>query len=104
MQPDYTAVTGGIPVPDEEGAAQTAREGHAVLAALAAGAQTPFGWEAPDGESRGTVTWISDESDGPCRSFVTTRESFDGVALYRGSACLDERTGWRLQSFERSEG
>lgn len=54
--------------------------------------------------SSGMITALA-ETQGPggqlCRRFTTTRESFDGVALYRGDVCLDKTTDiWWMQAFE----
>ncbi len=35
-----------------------------------------------------------------CRRFKTSRESFDGVALFKGEACMVSAGAWRMQSFE----
>lgn len=32
-----------------------------------------------------------------CRRFTTTRESFDGVALFVGEACMAGYGAWRLE-------
>jgi hypothetical protein len=53
-------------------------------------------WSNPSTGARGTITGLSQrkESGQICRSFSATRESYDGVTLYRGDLCLDRRTGW----------
>ncbi|RVC58285.1 hypothetical protein EN766_40725, partial [Mesorhizobium sp. M2A.F.Ca.ET.046.02.1.1] len=52
--------------------------------------------------SRGAITELVELKDGglTCRRFSATRESFDGVALYKGELCLAEAGGWRMQEFK----
>lgn len=58
-------------------------------------------WANADTGSRGAITALSQvkENDVLCRSFTTTRESFDGVALYRGKACMDDGGSWQMMAF-----
>lgn len=58
-------------------------------------------WANADTGSRGAITALSEarENDVLCRSFTTTRESFDGVALYRGKACMDDAGSWQMMAF-----
>ena len=35
-----------------------------------------------------------------CRRFTTTRESFDGVRLFKGEACMAVAGGWRMLAFD----
>ncbi|TIV92094.1 MAG: hypothetical protein E5V74_27295, partial [Mesorhizobium sp.] len=50
----------------------------------------------------GAITELVELKDGglTCRRFSATRESFDGVALYKGELCLAEAGGWRMQEFK----
>jgi len=34
-----------------------------------------------------------------CRAFEVSRERFDGVAMFRGQACMSEAGDWRLDNF-----
>jgi len=54
--------------------------------------------------SRGTVTSLVEVTRKglPCRRFVTTRESFDGVKRYTGEVCRVGGDLWRISAF--SEG
>lgn len=63
------------------------------------GQQIP--WANADTGSRGAITALIErrENDTLCRSFTTTRESFDGVALYRGKACMDGGGTWQMMAF-----
>jgi hypothetical protein len=58
-------------------------------------------WANADTGSRGAITALIErkENDVLCRSFTTTRESFDGVALYRGKACMDDGGSWQMMAF-----
>ncbi|SFQ72502.1 outer membrane surface antigen [Nitratireductor indicus] len=109
---DRTAVTGSIPedvtsLPRPGPASGGDEEALAVALGgqLAAGSlSTPFPWQSVDGERRGTVTFLAGEGEDGCRGLITTRESFDGVALYRGRLCLDDHAGWQVRSFEPFDG
>ena len=35
-----------------------------------------------------------------CRTFKGSRESFDGVRLFNGEACMDSGGGWWMRKFE----
>ena len=60
----------------------------------------PLSWDDPENDVRGVVTAIFDDETGTCRRFVTSRESFDGVGLYRGTVCPTPEFGWQIQAFE----
>ena len=59
-------------------------------------------WANAGTGSRGAITELVELKDGglTCRRFSATRESFDGVALYKGELCLAEAGGWHMQEFE----
>jgi surface antigen len=63
----------------------------------------PLHWENKDTGSRGVVTGIEEYKDKYtlCRRFFATRESFDGVAAYRGDTCLTEGGYWWIKEFEQ---
>ncbi len=73
---------------------------HAMVAEMGEGLDgaLPLSWTDEDNGVRGVISHIYD--DGTCRSFVTTRESFDGISLYRGTACPSPEFGWQIQAFE----
>jgi len=59
-------------------------------------------WANPDTGSRGTITEVS-EAKGKgrlCRRFTGSRESFDGVAMFRGETCMVGQGLWRIESFK----
>jgi surface antigen len=59
-------------------------------------------WANSQTGSRGSITDLAEYRDQSllCRSFTTTRESFDGVRLFKGEACLADSGGWRMLDFE----
>lgn len=59
-------------------------------------------WENKDTGSRGVVTGVEEYKDDLtiCRRFVATRESFEGVSVYRGETCLGEGGYWWTREFE----
>jgi surface antigen len=61
------------------------------------------GWNNSRTGSRGRVLEIDEyrEAGRPCRRFRTTRESYDGIALYGGEACLLSGNEWTMLSFQR---
>jgi len=61
-----------------------------------------LGWANPETGSRGRITDLAEYRDDIflCRRFTTTRESFEGVALYQGEACLGPSGAWTMRSFE----
>jgi hypothetical protein len=66
---------------------------------LLEGSQIP--WANAETGSRGTISSLVEEK-GPgtiCRRFTTSRESFDGVSLFEGQACMVGPGAWRLEKF-----
>jgi len=59
-------------------------------------------WANADTGSRGQVTGIAEiKGKGTlCRRFSASRESFDGVAIYKGEACMVSAGIWRMLAFE----
>lgn len=63
--------------------------------------KTPIPWANPDTGSQGTITTVAEtqSAEGLCRKFETSREAFDGAAIYRGQACMEQGGSWALTSF-----
>ena len=63
--------------------------------------KTPIPWANPDTGSQGTITTVAEKKTeaGLCREFETSREAFDGAAIYRGQACMAQGGAWALTSF-----
>ena len=64
----------------------------------------PLAWANQDTGSVGTVSEIAEakENGQLCRRFKTSRESFEGIALFAGKACLDDGGEWAMSSFRRA--
>jgi hypothetical protein len=62
----------------------------------------PVPWANPDTGSRGAIASLTEQkNDGTlCRAFTTSRESFDGVGLYKGEVCMVGAGAWRMQAFD----
>jgi hypothetical protein len=62
----------------------------------------PLPWANSQTGSRGSITNLAEYRDQSllCRSFTTTRESFDGVRLFKGEACMAAPGGWRMLDFQ----
>jgi len=62
----------------------------------------PLAWANAETGSRGAITALNERRAGGklCRSFTTSRESYDGVAMYAGEACQTERGPWRMLNFK----
>jgi hypothetical protein len=58
-------------------------------------------WANAETGSRGTIMRLAEDKMAGrlCRRFTTTRESFDGVALFRGEACMVGTGAWRIENF-----
>lgn len=108
--PDRALITGSIAprapdadlviVSDEE----TIR--NAVTSAIVeAGSPDEIGWANINTGSRGAIRALTEKKDGPrlCRRFTASRESYDGVHLYRGEACLGSTRIWSMTAFDRVE-
>ena len=62
----------------------------------------PLSWANAETGASGRITAIV-ETRGKgtlCRSFSASRESFDGVGMYKGETCMVASGAWRMQSFE----
>ena len=90
-------------MPDQDSDGRTVR--NAVSAASLAGtAPATYAWANTDTGASGVITAIRETRAGDviCRSFKTSRQRYDGVALYDGEACTRGRGEWTLTRF--SEG
>lgn len=64
----------------------------------------PVLWANGDTGSRGSISDIAETrvKGELCRIFSTTRESFDGVTLYKGRICMAGPGAWRIDEFQPS--
>lgn len=71
----------------------------AVLSESGEAGETALPWENPESGARGLITAFAEEIDDgrECIAFTTTRENFEGIGLYRGTACEDARGNLRLR-------
>jgi hypothetical protein len=60
-------------------------------------------WVNSNTGSTGAIVKVSDstESGRQCRVFTVSRESFDGVGLYRGKACSTNYSTWKVEALEQ---
>lgn len=112
--PDRTLVTGTVAQPqnmpvDPDFASDEETIRNAVSSALVEqagqGGDDSLGWANAGTGSRGTISQIVEQRDGPriCRRFTASRESFDGVHLYSGETCLGSSRIWMMTAFNRVE-
>ena len=61
----------------------------------------PLAWANQDTGSSGAVSEIAEarENGQLCRRFKTSRESFEGIALFAGKACLEDSGEWAMSGF-----
>ena len=64
-----------------------------------------LGWANAGTGSRGAINQIIERKDEGrlCRRFTASRESYEGVHLYRGEACLGSARIWTMTAFDRIE-
>ncbi|MFC5584090.1 RT0821/Lpp0805 family surface protein [Nitratireductor kimnyeongensis] len=62
--------------------------------------ELPVSWADEDSGVQGVVSYMIEDANGNCRHFTTSRESFDGIRLYRGRLCVDPEFGWQIDEFE----
>ena len=64
-----------------------------------------LGWANAGTGSRGAIRQIVERKDEGrlCRRFTASRESYEGVHLYRGEACLGAARIWTMTAFDRVE-
>ncbi len=61
----------------------------------------PIPWANAQTGARGAISSLVEEKVAGrlCRRFTTSRERFDGVALYRGEACMVAPGAWTMKDF-----
>ncbi|MEO3386130.1 RT0821/Lpp0805 family surface protein [Mesorhizobium sp. CAU 1741] len=64
-----------------------------------------IGWANAGTGSRGSIRQVQENrQDGYlCRQFVASRESFDGIHLFRGETCLGPSRIWVMRAFDAVE-
>jgi hypothetical protein len=100
-----STVAAGQPVQDAETQSDATTVRNAISSAdLSALDSSPLAWANADTGSRGAISSVSEanEQGRVCRKFTTTRERFDGIALYQGQACMVSPGMWQLTAFAPS--
>ncbi|UCI06923.1 RT0821/Lpp0805 family surface protein [Mesorhizobium sp. B1-1-8] len=92
----------GAPVSSDQASDQTTI-GNAVSSAdieQLGGQAVP--WANAGTGSRGSITELVELKDTgqTCRRFTASRESFDGVSMFKGELCMAGAGGWHMQAFE----
>jgi len=98
-----TSSVGTAAVTDETRLSDSATIRNAISAAdIDALNGAPLAWANSDTGSRGTISSVSESKAAGvlCRSFTASRESYDGVGLYKGEACLGNQGAWHMQEFK----
>lgn len=64
-------------------------------------ASRSLAWANADTGARGQISGLVETRNKGelCRDFSATRESFDGVSLYRGRICMVGAGAWRIDTF-----
>ena len=92
-----TVATGDIEKVSDEATIRNA----VTSADVAQNSGSEISWANADTGSRGAIgRLVESKQEGQvCREFTTTRESFDGVALYQGKACMAGPGNWQMLAF-----
>ena len=108
--PDRSILTGStrvsVPAPDPVAASDEDTIRNAVSSAIVEEiGDDALGWANAGTGSRGTIRQIRERQvDGRlCRGFTASRESFEGVHMYRGKTCLGPARNWVMTAFDRVE-
>lgn len=106
-KPDSSVTTNSIaPKKSADANSDEATVRNAVTSAdLAKLGNSPLPWANATTGSAGVVSTISEvhENGVVCRSFVTTRHAYDGIANFAGETCLGNNGEWRLMDFSRQD-
>lgn len=60
---------------------------------------TSLNWLNPETGSLGVISTVEENGNSHCRIFRTSREAYDGVALYNGEICEVSPGVWEVQNF-----
>lgn len=107
--PDHALTTGSIARDGRAGGDGTALSDEATIrnavssAVVDEGMAAGQGWANAATGSRGTIRRIAEarESGRVCRDFEATRESYEGIHLYRGRTCLERPGNWTVTAYDR---
>ena len=61
----------------------------------------PLSWANADTGSQGAITQLEEfvKQGIRCRRFIASRESFEGISLYKGETCLRDNGIWIMRDF-----
>lgn len=103
---DHTTITANIPAAaqsaDPERSSDETTIRNAVSSADISTGTSALAWANADTGSRGAISSVveTQESGTVCRKFRTTRESFDGIAIFDGKTCMVNPGSWQLTAFQ----
>lgn len=65
---------------------------------------TGISWQNSESGARGAITALAEykRKGRLCRSFDASRESYDGVAVYKGEACQTGDGAWSIMRFDEN--
>ncbi len=105
VEADPALVTGSVVVDPKVNTAEVS-DANTIRNAISAvdlskASSVPLGWANRETGSAGTISKVAETSkDGAvCRKFETSRESYEGVALFHGAACIGADGQWFMQEF-----
>lgn len=110
VETDASLITGSVTNPIEaHGVARTDAEiiKQTVTAVETENALLPIAWDNPDTGSSGSILSLKNfkgQHGQMCRGFLTSVQSFKGVALYDGETCRLSAKEWVLSWFRPSSG
>ncbi|MFB2550878.1 RT0821/Lpp0805 family surface protein [Ensifer soli] len=100
---DRSIATGAIAARPAETSDEATVRNAVSSADLASLKDRPVPWANASSGSAGVISAIREQrADGVvCRSFTTTRHSYEGIARFDGRACQAGKGEWLLSRFER---
>lgn len=109
--PDRALITGSVSRDARAGRDATAQSDEVTIRNAVSSAEvedasvSDQSWANAATGSRGTIRSIVEERDTGrlCREFEATRESYEGIHLYRGRTCANGSGDWTITSYNRVE-
>ncbi|WP_377292837.1 RT0821/Lpp0805 family surface protein [Rhizobium sp. SG2393] len=98
---DRNLTTSSVPAALDETTDEAAVRNAVSAADLESLGQTAIPWANTRSGSAGVISAVRENSDSglTCRTFVTTRHSYEGIARFEGSACKVSDDRWNLVKF-----
>lgn len=103
-RPAPAATSDNSAIPDLERLSDRRTVRNAVSAADIEAAAKSYPWANPQTGTNGVISALQEVRNGSriCRTFQTSRQRFDGVALYNGEACTTGAGEWALVRFDEN--